>query len=319
MKRAEAELVVAGTRVQPGTRVRLELPVARLTTGGWVSLPVEVVRGAREGPALWLSGAIHGDELDGVEIIRRVLSRLRPPDLAGVVYAVPVVNVFGFISESRYLPDRRDLNRSFPGSGRGSMASRLAHLFMTEIVALCDWGLDFHCGSDGRENLPQIRANLDDDETRRLARAFGVSAVVHSKPPDGSLRKAAVAEEARVLVYEGGEAGRFSPGAIRSGVRGVFHALRALDMIERGDSAPPPEPELEVRNSHWLRAGRSGICRIDADLGQRVAKGERVAVIADALGNDERVARSRWDGVVIGRRVNPVVYQGEALVHVAEA
>ena len=307
---------IAGTRVAPGSREVVELQVARLTTGTWLSLPVEVLHGGRPGPSLWLSGGIHGDELDGMEIIRRVTDALSPRELAGTLFAVPVVNVFGFVAESRYLPDRRDLNRSFPGSRGGSMASRLANLFMTEVVERCQWGIDFHCGSDDRENLPQVRADLDDEETRRVALAFGAPVALHNRPPDGSLRKSAVKAGARVVLYEGGEARRFTPSAITSGVQGVLRVLEELEMLARsgGGSAPGPET-LEIRGSRWIRAGRSGILRLDVGIGDRVRKGEPVGTIGDVLGTESRGVKAPEDGIVLGCRVNPLVYQGEGLIH----
>lgn len=307
---------IAGQELEAGTRTRVEVPVARLTTGTWLHLPLEVVRGSEPGPTIWLSGAVHGDELDGVEIIRRVLGRLRPARLKGTVLAAPIVNVFGFVAETRYLPDRRDLNRSFPGSARGSMASRLAHLFMKEVVARASVGIDFHCGSDDRDNLPQVRGDLDDEDTRRLALAFGAPITIHGRPPDGSLRKAAVRAGARVVLFEGGEARRFTETAIRAGVEGTFRVLSELGMVS---AAPGPETAtVETRVTHWVRAGRSGICRIEVELGQRVEKGQRLAVIADTFGDEGRPVRARAGGIVIGRRVLPLVYQGEAVVHLAE-
>lgn len=303
--------------MEAGTRKRVDVPVARLTTGEWLHLPVQVVHGGRDGPTVWLSGAVHGDELDGVEIIRQVLGRLRVPSLAGTVLAVPIVNVFGFLAENRYLPDRRDLNRSFPGAARGSMASRLAHLVMTEVVGRCGYGIDFHCGSDGRDNLPQVRGNLEDGETRELARVFGAPVAIHGRPPDGSLRKEAVKAGARALLYEGGEAGRFTRSAIDTGTEGTLRVLRHLDMLG-GEVEAPSDPSPEAWKTHWVRAGRSGICRLDIELGEAVAKGQRLGFIADALGDEGRTVKARAAGVVIGRRVNPRVYQGEAVVHLAE-
>lgn len=309
---------LGGERVEPGARMRVEIPIARLATGTWLHLPVEAVHGRRPGPVLWLSAAVHGDEVDGVEIIRQVLEGLEGRSLAGTVVAAPVVNVFGFVAEDRYLPDRRDLNRSFPGSKRGSMASRLANLFMEEVVGRSDYGIDFHCGSDDRDNLPQVRGDLDDEETLRLARAFGAPVTIHGKPPDGSLRRAAVKAGARVLLYEGGEARRFTPDAIEIGVRGVRRVLRALQMVPE-DGAEEDDPDtLESRQTHWVRAGRSGICRLHVELGQRVAEGEELGTIADALGADAHPVVARKPGLVIGRRINPLVHQGEAVAHLAE-
>ncbi|HSR42977.1 MAG TPA: succinylglutamate desuccinylase/aspartoacylase family protein [Longimicrobiales bacterium] len=312
-------LRIHDVEVAPGERGLVRMPVSRLTTGEFLSLAAEVVRGRTEGPALWLSGAIHGDELDGVEIVRRVLRRLDPDALAGTVIGVPVVNLFGFVSGSRYLPDRRDLNRSFPGRERGSMAAQLAHLFTTEIVQRCDYGIDFHCGSSDRRNLPQVRADLDDAEVRSAALAFGAPLVIHSRPPDGSLRKAASEAGARVLVYEGGEAHRFDPEAIRVGVDGVFRVLAHLGMADAPaeDEAEAPDP-AESRKTRWVRAVRSGICRLDVGLGERVSKGQRVGEISDTFGHDPHPVKARHAGVVIGVRIHPLVYKGEAVAHLAE-
>lgn len=314
---APAALTVGDTTVDPGTRTRIDLPVARLTTGAWLHLPVEVIHGARPGPTIWMSGAVHGDELDGVEIIRRVLESVRTHALAGTVLAVPVVNVFGVVAETRYLPDRRDLNRSFPGSQRGSMAARLAHLFMKEVVARCSVGLDFHCGSDDRDNLPQVRCDLTDDDTRALALAFGAPVSIHGRPPDGALRKAASKAGARVILYEGGEARRFTESAISTGVAGTLRVLQALGMLPASDADDAPAT-VEVYRTHWVRAGRSGILRLDVGLGEEVARGRRLGVIADTFGDEGRPVRARTAGIVVGRRINPLVYQGEAVVHVAE-
>ena len=312
---AEKAFEIADLVVQPGRRGSTELPVARFVTGEWLNLPVEVVHGAFRGPVVWMSGAIHGDELDGVEIIRRVLEHLKPTKLAGTVLAVPVVNVFGFAAESRYLPDRRDLNRSFPGNANGSMAGRLAHLFMEEIVARSDYGLDFHCGSDDRINLPQIRANLEHAQTKRLAKAFAPPVIIHGKPPAGSLRQVAGDRGVPTLVYEGGEAGRFTRSAIRHGVEGALRFMKAAGMIAEApgvDYTP-----LQARSSGWVRAPRSGIFRIDVELGDEVKTREKLGSVTELMGRDPEPIRASSKGIVIGRRVNPLVHQGEALVHIA--
>jgi len=291
--------------------------VARLTTGEWTHLQVEVVHGAKPGPCLWLSGAIHGDELDGIEIIRRVLERVVPRRLSGTLLAVPVVNVFGFASENRYLPDRRDLNRSFPGGARGSMASRLAKLFMVEVVARCQYGIDFHCGSHGRDNYPHVRGDLQDEDTRGMALAFGAPVCIPGRGPEGSLRRAAVKTGARVIVYEGGEAQRFTPTAIAVGVEGTLRVMEALGMI-RGVAEGGNAPSKEATKTRWIRAGRSGICRLGVALGEQVEKGQTLGVIADTMGQASKDIVAGMRGIVIGRRLNPLVHLGEAVVHVAE-
>jgi uncharacterized protein len=315
-RREWGPITVGGANVAPGKRHRVELPTARLATGSAMSVPVEVVHGRRPGPRIWLSGAVHGDELNGIEIIRRVLDELRPGRLRGTVLAVPIVNVFGFITESRYLPDRRDLNRSFPGSPRGSLASRLAHIFMTEVVEGCDYGIDLHTGTNARTNLPQIRGNLSDPETLELARVFGAGISIHATLRDGSLRAAARARGARVLVYEGGEAGRFGREEVERGVGGVLRVAKALGMIEK---APPPRKRPpESLETTWIRAGRSGLFHLEVEPGDRVRKGDRLGVIRDAFGDRVLNVKSRADGIVIGLTRHPLVNRGDALVHVAK-
>ena len=309
-------LTVGGVKVDPGERRRIDLPVARLPTGAWTSIPVEIIRGSNAGPTCWLSGAIHGDEIDGVEIIRQVSRALDPSRLRGTVIAVPIVNAFGFVAESRYLPDRRDLNRVFPGSKRGSLAARIAELFMREVASHCQYGLDFHCGSDDRINLPQVRANLGDEETRELARAFASPVILNSKPPKGSLRGAAVRKGKKVLVFEGGEAKRFTAGAIRAGVDGALRVIQALDIAS--DVGPEPGDVAECHKSRWIRAARSGICRLDVDLGETVEKGQALGVVGDSFGDRKSTIKARLAGVVVGRRLNPLVNRGDAVVHIAQ-
>lgn len=303
--------------VPAGSGRQLELPAGRLPSGTELSLPIEILHGAREGPTIWLSGAIHGDEIVGVEIIRQVLAAVDPERLAGTIVAAPVVNVYGFVAGSRYLPDRRDLNRSFPGSTRGSMASQLARLFMDQVVDRCELGLDFHAGSGDRTNLAQVRGNMDDSVTRGLALAFGPAVVVHSEPTKGTLREAALARGRRVLLFEGGEPRRFSPAAVAAGTLGALRVLAALEMFDAG--VPVPErPPFESRTTKWLRAPRGGIFRLEVKLGDRVRNGQQVGVISEPGSRAQTPVRSRTAGVVMGHAVNPLVYRGAALVHVAE-
>lgn len=307
---------IGGLSVKPGTRGTVELPIARLATGSPVALPVIVVHGRQDGPTVWVSAAVHGDEINGVEIIRRVLEQLDAKVLCGTVLAVPVVNVHGFLNGSRYLPDRRDLNRSFPGSARGSLAGRIAQLFLSEIVERCTIGIDLHTGSDHRTNLPQIRANLDDPETLRLAHAFAAPAMVHSATRDGSLRQAGTDAGATVLLYEAGEAWRFGEHAIRVGTSGVLRVLAALDMIEDSEAPDAHEP-MVCRGSTWSRAGKSGIATLWIELGDQVTKGQPIGRVHDAFGRRLGQINARGDGIVVGLNLDPIVNQGDALVHIA--
>lgn len=318
MSKAESDEAfrIGDVEVAPGERKYFEIPLAKLPTGSQLALPVCALNGIRPGPSIWLSAAVHGDEINGVDIIRRVLEKLQPRDLAGRLLAVPIVNVFGFINQSRYLPDRRDLNRSFPGSRRGSLAARIAHLFMAEIVDRCAFGIDLHTGSNFRTNLPQIRADLADSETRRLARAFRAPVLVASAPRHGTMREAAQNRGVRILLYEGGEAQNFNRTPIRVGVTGVLNVLHALDMIA------PPEPPAPVEvfegaGSEWARAGRGGILHLDVRLGEAVAEGQVLGAISDTFGRSPGRVRSPVSGVVIGHTTNPLVNRGDAVVHVA--
>ncbi len=302
--------------VPPGERRLVELPVARLPpTETFLSIPVEVLNGARHGPSLWLSAALHGDELNGIEIIRRVLAEIEPGELHGRLLAVPIVNVFGLIGSSRYLPDRRDLNRCFPGARRGTLAARIAHIFMNRVVSLCSHGIDFHTGSNHRTNLPQIRCNLRDAETRRCAMAFGAPVIIHAQTRDGSLRQAATALGRHVLLFEGGETLRFENDVIDAGVEGTFRVMRKLKMIKR--SIIKGGRALVATKTTWVRARSSGLCRLRIESGDRVKKSQVLGSIADVFGAVSTRIRAPEDGLVVGLNRNPLVHRGDGLVHLA--
>jgi len=314
--RSERAAHFGGVSVAAGKRAFVELPVGRLPTGAEVRIPVLVLNGRYDGPTVWVSAAIHGDELNGIEIVRRVVRNLNVRELRGTIHAVHVVNPFGVLHQSRYLPDRRDLNRSFPGSARGSLAARIAHLFMTEVVDRCAYGIDLHTGSNHRYNLPQLRGDMDDPETRRIARAFGAPVAIDAKVRDGSLRDASARRGVRALLYEGGEAMRFNPEAIDVGERGVLRVFGALGMI--ADPPPPREtPSPIVRSTTWVRANTSGFAQLTVSAGQDVARGDVIAVISDVFDRDRRSIRARSGGKVIGVTTNPLVNRGDALAHIA--
>jgi predicted deacylase len=227
-KRADFE--ICGRLIPAGTRLAFDVPVPDLYVHAELSIPIQVIHGKRDGPVLFVSGAVHGDEIMGVEIVRRLLGSKRLRNIRGTLVAVPVVNIFGFLNQSRYLPDRRDLNRSFPGTEKGSIAARLANVFITEIVSRCTHGIDLHTAAVNRENLPQVRAETDDPHVEAMARAFGLPVIVNSSVIDGSLRSAAGDLGVKVLVYEAGEALRFDETAIRGGVNGVIRVMDHLEM-----------------------------------------------------------------------------------------
>lgn len=316
-RRRNRPITIGGIEVVPGERRSIELEVARLYTHMPTTMPVQVVCGKRQGPVLFVSAAVHGDELNGVEIIRRLLNVDLLERLRGTLIAVPIVNLHGFLHTSRYLPDRRDLNRSFPGSETGSLAARIADLFMREIVNRSTHGIDLHTGAVHRANLPQIRANLDDPATLELARAFATPVVLNAAVRDGSLRAAAMSNEIPVLLYEAGEALRLDEICIRGGVEGVIRVMRHLGMLRRSRRKASFDP-IVARSSSWVRAPQSGIFRAYISLGERVSRGQTVlGMVADPFGEQEQEVRAPFSGIVIGRLNLPLVNEGDAVYHIA--
>ena len=308
---------IAGATVAAGHRATVELPAASLYAHASMSLPVQVVCGRRSGPTLFVSAAVHGDEINGVEIVRRLLQLPLLRQLRGTLLAVPIVNVYGFVNRSRYLPDRRDLNRSFPGSARGSLAARLADLFVTEIVDRSDGGIDIHSGAIHRENLPHVRANLDDPKTAALARVFNVPVLLNANLRDGSLREHAAARGIPVVLYEAGEALRFDERAVRAGVKGIASVMRELEMLPMGRWRRRENQPVIARSSTWIRAPESGILVSSAPLGTRLRENDVAGVISDPFGENNTEVRSHASGVIIGRTNLPLVNEGAALFHVA--
>ncbi|MHA6287237.1 succinylglutamate desuccinylase/aspartoacylase family protein [Maricaulis sp. CAU 1757] len=313
-----APFEMAGASIAPGTTGVIDLPVSVLSDHTPMALNVHVIHGKREGPTVFVSAAVHGDEIIGVEIIRRLIRTPQLKSIAGTLICVPVVNTFGFISHSRYLPDRRDLNRSFPGGPSGSLAARLAHLFMTEVVGRCDAGVDLHSAAVNRTNLPQIRVDTAVPEALRLAEVFSAPVIVHSALREGSLREAAQALGKPVIVYESGEALRFDETALRMGVKGVLRVLGELGMI-RSDKRLKPALTPEVSDkSVWVRAAMGGVLRMHRSIGQHVAKGEVIGTLSDPLGEKEREVKAPAAGLIVGRTVLPIVNEGDAIFHIAE-
>ena len=316
MKTRNKSIIIGDTEVKPGERVNVSLPVADLYTSTSLSMPVKVICGRQAGPVLFVSAAIHGDELNGVEIVRRLLKRKILRSLRGTLLAVPIVNVHGFLDQSRYLPDRRDLNRSFPGSPKGSIAARLADIFSKQILSNADYGIDLHTGAINRSNLPQIRANLDDAKTLDIAKAFGAPVIINSNIRDGSLRDVASERGLPVLIYEAGEALRFDETSIRAGIRGIFSVMRHIGMLP-ASKRPKQVTPIVARSTQWVRAGSSGIVSGKVKLGSTVTKNQRLAIISDPLGEDEEDVVAPFDGIVIGRSNLPLAHEGDALFNLS--
>lgn len=312
------DLIINDQSIAPGSGVLIDLPLPRLYTHTLMTMPVHVIRGKKPGPRLFVSAAIHGDELNGVEIIRRLLKQPALNKLNGDLIAIPMVNVYGIIHHSRYLPDRRDLNRSFPGSKSGSLAARLADLFITEIVMKCTHGIDLHTGAIHRSNLPQIRANLDDAETLSLAKSFRVPVLLNSDLRDGSLRESAAARDIPMLLYEAGEALRFDEVSIRAGLNGILEVMRRLDMLaDRKTQKHTAIKSFVAHSSQWIRAPGSGIFRAAKSLGEKVDRNDILGVINDPAATLETPVIFPCHGLIIGRSEIPLVHEGEAIYHIA--
>lgn len=309
-------LLIGEREIGPGSREVVEFSLPPLSTHSDLHMPIHVIHGKKRGPCLLVCAALHGDEINGIEIIRRLVGLRALSRLHGTLIAVPIVNIYGFIHLSRYLPDRRDLNRSFPGSERGSLAARLANRFMQEIVSKATHGIDLHTAAVHRDNFPQIRASLDCEETRRLAEAFRAPLIIDAALRPGTIREAAAERNIPWLVYEAGEALRFDEVSIRAGVRGIVHVMRELGMLRQQKSKTEVMPRI-VKSNFWIRAPQSGILRLTVKLGASVSKGDVLGYVSDPYGENEAQIIAPNTGIIIGRTNLPLVHEGDALVHLA--
>lgn len=309
-------MLIAGKEVKAGSHEIIDFPLPPLSTHSDLNMPIHVIRGKKSGPCLLVCAALHGDEINGIEIIRRLVGLKTLANLRGTLIAIPIVNVYGFIHMSRYLPDRRDLNRSFPGSEKGSLAARLANLFMQEIVSKATHGIDLHTAAIHRDNFPQIRGNLDCDETLSLAEAFRAPLIIDAPLRPGTIREAAVAKGIPWLVYEAGEALRFDEVSIRAGVRGIVNVMREIGMLRKSTSKRTVIPRT-VKSNFWIRAPQSGILRLTVKLGACVSKDETLGYVSDPYGENQTEITAPNTGIIIGRTNLPLVHEGDALVHLA--
>jgi len=308
-------ITVAGTTVLPGERVRSGIAASQSFAGIDVETPFVVSRGAMPGPTLCLTAGVHGDELSGVEVVRRVVVQSEPSELAGTLIAVPIANPHGFRRSSRYLPDRRDLNRYFPGRGTGSAASRIAYALFEGIVARCDALVDFHTGSFHRTNAPHLRADLDRPAVARLARQFGAAIVLHNTGQPGTLRRAATDRGIPCVTYEAGEPMRLNESDVVAGVNGALRLMRRLKMRPKDPGEDDLEQEIYL-NTRWVRVDAGGILRSRVELGQRVVAGEVLGSVVDPGSNRHSKVRSPFDGRVVGMAIDQVVIPGFAAYHV---
>ncbi|MBF0296767.1 MAG: succinylglutamate desuccinylase/aspartoacylase family protein [Magnetococcales bacterium] len=314
--RKNRPFVLGDTEVPPGHQATVRIPIANLYTHTPIELTVHVNHGYWSGPCLFVSGAIHGDELNGVEICRRLQTERTVRHPRGTLLTIPVVNVLGFLHQSRYFPDHRDLNRTFPGLAKGSLAAQTAELFMRQIVARATHGIDLHSGTRQRFNLPQTRGKADCPVVDGMARAFGAPVHLHAGFLDGSLRAAAHEAGVHVLLFEGGEALRLDEEVIRSGIRGIIGVMRHLGMLPDAEKSPPA-PWAPASSSSWVRAPGSGLLLPLKRIGALVREGELLGRIHNPLGSEHIELTATRSGVIIGCANHPLVNQGDALFHIA--
>lgn len=307
-------ITIAGTSIELGQDVKIDLNVARLPSHTMINIPVHVYRGKEDGPVLLLMAGMHGDEVNGIEIIRRMVVDKSIFPEKGTLIVIPILNIFGFLNYSREVPDGKDVNRSFPGSTRGSLASRIAHLFMKEIFPHVDYGIDFHTGGGSRSNYPQIRCKVDIPSHFELAQIFGAPFLLNAKLRDKSLRKEATLKGKPIIVYEAGEAERFDEFAIEQGIAGTLRVMNHLEICDH--PVEPTTNSILFQTSSWIRAKKSGLFRSFIKPGDAVSKNQLLGSITDPFGDVEFNIKSPANGFIVGLSYSPVISQGDALIHI---
>ena len=312
-----APFVLGNSSIPPGSRAVVDIPFGKLYTHTELNIGAHVIHGRKAGPVLLITAALHGDEINGVEICRRLLKIPRLSQLKGTLVVVPIVNTYGFVQQSRYLPDRRDLNRSFPGSEKGSLGSRMAFQFTEQFLRICTHAIDLHTGAIHRANLPQVRASAKDKVALRMAEVFNAPIIIKAASREGTMRGTANSLGVPILLYEAGEALRFDEQSINVGVRGILNVMTDLGMLRAGRKKPNTK-SLFSKKSSWVRAEHDGIARYYVGLGQTVKPGDTLAHIYSPYSDFEVAVTASFAGIVIGRNNLPLVNEGEALFHVAE-
>lgn len=307
------DMEIAGNKIPPGSNKLIEVSVAKLPSGTTITIPVHVLRSNKPGPCVLLLAGLHGDEINGIETLRRMLKADALLPDAGSIVCIPLLNVFGFINYSREVPDGKDVNRSFPGSARGSLAGRVAYMFMKEIFPIIDFGIDYHTGGKSRSNYPQVRCVFDDQKSLALAEAFSAPLTLNAKLRDNSLRKAAAQAGIPIIVFEGGESHRIDETSIQIAEKGTFRVLQHLGIKQ---SNLPNGETMKLTNSSWMRANKSGLFQPKVELGAMIKKNQTLGIIGDLFGKEEKKIKARQGGVVIGLNFNPVVSQGDAILHI---
>ncbi|GAB5525637.1 MAG: succinylglutamate desuccinylase/aspartoacylase family protein [Roseivirga sp.] len=310
-------MIINNTETLPGETNRITANVARLPSHSPIDISITVSRAKAPGPVLLLMGGLHGDEINGVETVRRIIDQgLNVPE-AGTIICIPIINIYGFIHFSRSVPDGKDVNRSFPGNKNGSLAARVAYYLMHDIIPNIDYGIDFHTGGADRTNYPQVRCVMKDPKNEELATAFHAPFTLNSPYRPKSLRQAAARLGKKILVYEGGEAGRFDEFAIQEGINGAMRVVRHLGMSSRELPSPAHDNHL-ITHSSWVRARASGLFQTLVRYGERVKKNQLVGHITDPFGEFSVPLKSPATGYVIGLQNDPVLHQGDAVMHIGK-
>jgi predicted deacylase len=307
------EVIIADQVIRPGEFKEININIARLPSRTQIETPIYIYRGVEDGPVLALTAGMHGDEINGMEIVRRMLDGGLNRVLRGTTVCMPVINVYGFLNYSRDVPDGKDINRSFPGSKSGSLASRVAYHLMKEVIPFIDYGVDFHTGGAMRANYPQVRCMLNDPKNVALAEAFHAPFTIDSPFRPHSLRQSAYKLGKNIIVFEGGESLRFDPYAIENGIEGTLRLMKYLNMI---DTAPAPrEANRVIWSSSWVRAKNAGLFQSNVRYGELIHKNQWIGTITDPFGEFKEQIKAQMTGFVVGLNNNPVVNAGDALLH----
>ncbi len=308
-------LIIEERSIELGQTASIEVQFGESYLGKPVSVPVHVIRATTPGPTVCLTGVVHGDELNGMGIVRELAYNAPPDLLMGTLVCVPVVNIYGLERHARYMPDRRDLNRCFPGSPSGSLARRLAHAIFSKIIRQCDYAIDFHSAAVRRTNYPNVRANLLVPGVEKIAEAFGCELVVHSAGPKGSLRRVAGEAGVPIILVEAGEVWKIEPGVVAVGVRGCLNVLKSLRMIRGVPDSPAFR--VAVKKTTWVRAEQGGLLTFHASPGQLVRRGDCLATCSSIFGRDKSCIPAPVNGIVLGMTTMPVVKPGEPVYNIA--
>lgn len=305
-----------GETIPAGASRNVALAVGESYSSITVRIPIHIRRAAEDGPVVFVTAALHGDEINGTGAVRQLIQDPEFRLLRGSVILVPVLNLLAFDRHDRYLPDRRDLNRSFPGSKKGSLASRMARIIFDEIVSRCDYGIDLHTAAVRRTNYPNVRADLTNPAVRRTAESFGSEIIINAKGPSGALRREACKAGCPTIVMEGGEVWKVEPGIVASATRGVNNVLRGLEML--GGPAKSPAYQVVIEKSKWIRADRGGFMRFHIQPGDLVEKGQPLATNTTLLGDEQHTLHAPFDAVVIGMTSLPAIGPGEAVCNLGK-